>query len=70
MFCRKCVAIKKGQLTIEEKQNSLSYREIVSIIFFSIKRHLETEGNSDRERSGRPKATTESEKPNFWELPA
>ncbi|MBN3277446.1 CDYL2 protein, partial [Polyodon spathula] len=31
------------------------------IVSYTIKRHLETGGNSDRNRSGRPKATTESE---------
>uniref|UniRef100_A0A3Q1G2S1 Transposase IS30-like HTH domain-containing protein n=1 Tax=Acanthochromis polyacanthus TaxID=80966 RepID=A0A3Q1G2S1_9TELE len=57
------------QLTIEERQTiirlknvGLSYREIVktvkvsvSTVFFTIKRHSETGGNSDRKRSGRPK---------------
>lgn len=66
---------RKKQLTIEERQTiitlknvGLSYREIakkvkvsVSTVFFTIKRHSETGGNSDRKRSGRPKATTKSE---------
>lgn len=66
---------RKRQLTIEERQTiitlknvGLSYREIakkvkvsVSTVFFTVKRHSETGGNSDRKRSGRPKATTESE---------
>ena len=33
----------------------------VSAVSYTIKRHLETGGNSDRKRSGRPKATTQSE---------
>ena len=33
----------------------------VSTVSYTIKRHLETGGNSDRKRSGRPKATTQSE---------
>ena len=33
----------------------------VSTVSYTIKRHVETEGNSDRKRSGRPKATTQSE---------
>uniref|UniRef100_Q7M3L8 Orf within vasotocin gene (Tes1 element) n=1 Tax=Eptatretus stoutii TaxID=7765 RepID=Q7M3L8_EPTST len=32
-----------------------------STVSYTIKRHLETAGNSDRKRSGRPKATTQSE---------
>ena len=33
----------------------------VSTVSYTIKRHLETGGNSDRKRSGRPKSTTQSE---------
>ena len=33
----------------------------MSTVSYTIKRHLETGGNSDRKRSGRPKATTQSE---------
>ncbi|MGH0159101.1 UNVERIFIED_CONTAM: hypothetical protein FKN15_068093 [Acipenser sinensis] len=66
---------RKRQLTKEDRQTiitlksvGLSFREIakkakvsVSTVSYTIKRHLETGGNSDRKRSGRPKATTESE---------
>ena len=60
--------MEERQTIITLKNVGLSYREIakkvkvsVSTVFFTIKRHLETRGNSDRKRSGRPKATTESE---------
>ena len=60
--------MEERQTIITLKNVGLSYREIakkvkvsVSTVFFTIKRHLETGGNSDRKRSGRPKATTESE---------
>ena len=50
------------------KSVGLSLREIankakvsVSTVSSTIKRHLETGGSSDRKRSGRPKATTQSE---------
>ena len=50
------------------KSVGLSFREIakrtkvsVSTVSYTIKRHLETGGNSDRKRSGRPKSTTQSE---------
>ena len=33
----------------------------MSTVSYTITRHLETGGNSDRKRSGRPKATTQSE---------
>ena len=33
----------------------------MSTVSYTIKKHLETGGNSDRKRSGRPKATTQSE---------
>ena len=66
---------RKRQLTKEDRQTiitlksvRLSFREIakeskesVSKFSYTIKRHLETGGNSDRKRSGRPKATTQSE---------
>uniref|UniRef100_A0A8C6PQ34 Transposase Tc1-like domain-containing protein n=1 Tax=Nothobranchius furzeri TaxID=105023 RepID=A0A8C6PQ34_NOTFU len=65
--------VRKGQLTMEERQTiitlknvGLSYTEIakknkvsVSTVSFHIKRH--SGANSDRKRSGRPKATTASE---------
>uniref|UniRef100_A0AAZ1XJT5 Transposase IS30-like HTH domain-containing protein n=1 Tax=Oreochromis aureus TaxID=47969 RepID=A0AAZ1XJT5_OREAU len=65
--------VSKRQLTMEDRQTiitlknvGLSYREIstkvkvsVSTVSFTMKRHSET--NCDRKRSGRPKATTESE---------
>ena len=41
----------------------------MSTVSFTVKRHSETGGNSDRKRSGRLKATTESEH-NFWESTA
>ena len=50
------------------KSVSLSFREIakeskvsVSTVSYTIKRQLENGGNSDRKRSGRSKATTQSE---------
>ena len=66
---------RKRQLTKEDRQTiitlksvGLSFREIakqakvsVSTVSYTIKRHLETGGNSDRKRSGRPKTTTQSE---------
>ena len=66
---------RKRQLTKEDRQAiitlksvSLSFAEIakeakvsVSTISCTIKRHLETGGNSDMKTSGRPKATTQSE---------
>ena len=66
---------RKRQLTKEDRQTiitiksvGLSFWEIakeakvaVSTVSYTIKRHLETGGNSDRKRSGRPKATTQSE---------
>ena len=66
---------RKIQLTKEDRQTirtlkcvGLSFREIakqakmsVSTVSYTIKRHLETGGNSDRKRSGRPKATTQSQ---------
>ena len=66
---------RKRQLTKEDRQTiitlksgGLSFREIakeakvsVNRVPYTIKRHLETGGNSDRKRSGRPKATTQSE---------
>ena len=61
--------VRKRQLTKEDRQTiitlksvGLSFREIakqakvsVSTVTNTIKRHLETGGNSDRKRSGRPK---------------
>ena len=66
--------VRKRQLTKEDRQTiitlksvGLSFREIakeakvsVSTVSYTITRHLETGGNSDRKRSGRPKATTQS----------
>ena len=66
---------RKRQLTKEDRQTiitlksvGLSFTEIakeakvsVSTVSYTITRHLETGGNSDRKRSGRPKATTQSE---------
>ena len=67
--------VRKRQLTKEDRQSiitlksvDLSFGEIakqakvsVSTVSFTIKRHLVTGGNSDRKRSGRYKATTQSE---------
>ena len=61
--------INKGRQTIITlKSVGLSFREIakrakvsVSTVSYTIKRHLETGGNSDRKRSGKPKATMQSE---------
>ena len=67
--------VRKRQLTKEDRQTiitlesvGLSFREIakqakvsVSTVSYTIKRHLENGGNSDRKRSGRPKSTTQSE---------
>uniref|UniRef100_A0A0F8APK2 Transposable element Tc1 transposase n=1 Tax=Larimichthys crocea TaxID=215358 RepID=A0A0F8APK2_LARCR len=66
---------RKRQLTMDERQTiitlenvGLSYRGIakkfkvsVNTVFFTTKTHSQTGGNSDRKRSDRPKATTESE---------
>ena len=67
--------VRKRQLTKEDRQTiitlkilGLSFREIakqakvsVSTVSYTTKRHLETGGNSDRKRSGRRTATTQSE---------
>ena len=60
--------MEEGQTIIILKNVGLSYRKIakkvkvsVSTVFVTIKRPSETGGNSDRTRSGRPKAITESE---------
>ena len=69
------VMARKRQLTKEDRQTiltlksvGLSFGEIaketkvfVSTVSYTGKKHLETGGNSDRKRSGRPKATTQSE---------
>ena len=39
-------------------RNCKEAKVLVSTVSYTIKRHLETGGNSDRKRSGRPKATT------------
>ena len=66
---------RKRQLTKEDRQTiiplksvGLFFREIakgakvsLSTVSYTIKRHLETGGNSERKRSGRLKATTQSE---------
>lgn len=66
---------KKRQLTVEDRQTivdlkreGLSCREIakkvqvsVNAVSYTVKRHSETGGNWDRNRSGRPKATTKME---------
>ena len=60
--------MEERQTIITLKNVGLSYREIakkvkvsVSTVSFTIKRKSETGANFDRKRSGRPKATTESE---------
>ncbi|PIO25555.1 hypothetical protein AB205_0200290 [Aquarana catesbeiana] len=67
--------VKKRQLTVEDRQTivdlkreGLSCREIakkvqvsVNAVSYTVKRHSETGGNWDRNRSGRPKATTKME---------
>ena len=67
--------VRKRQLTKEDRQTiitlksvGLSFGEIakeakvsVNSVSYTIKRHLETGGNSDRKRSGRPKAKAQSE---------
>ena len=68
-MARKRQSTKEDRQTIITlKSEGLSLREIateakvsVSTVSYTIKRHLETGGNSDRKRSGRPKATTQSE---------
>jgi len=65
---------RKRKLTKEDRQtvvrlkvevflqrNCKGAKVSVSTVSYTIKRHLETGGNSDRKRSGRPKATTQSE---------
>ena len=56
------------QTMITLKNVGLSFGEIakhtkvsVSTVSYTFKRYLETEGNSERKRSVRPKATTQSE---------
>ena len=66
---------RKRQLTKEDRQTIITLKSVglslrenckeakasVSTVSYTIKRHLETGGNSDRKRSGRPKATTQTE---------
>ena len=67
--------VRKRRLTKEDRQTIITLRSVglsfweiakqakvsVSTVSYTIKRHLETGGNSDRKRSGRPKDTTQSE---------
>ena len=65
---KKTIKKEDRQIIITLKSVGLSFGEIakeakvsVSTVSYTIKRHLETGRNSDRKRSGRPKATTQSE---------
>lgn len=50
-----------NKLNLFYRETATKVKVSVSTVFFTIKRHSETGGKYDSKRSGRPKATTESE---------
>uniref|UniRef100_A0A8C9TZU4 Transposase Tc1-like domain-containing protein n=1 Tax=Scleropages formosus TaxID=113540 RepID=A0A8C9TZU4_SCLFO len=53
--------VLKAQHVSADEEIVTKAKVSVSTVSYTIKRHLETGGNSNRKRSGRPKATAESE---------